>query len=668
MRLLTVSFALFFACFFSRLSFAQKFDFEPGSSPALTLAKIRNILQEPVIPPEVRGASLVAEGKNEFGSYDYLIKRSDVAATEIPDSLTLIPRGLEVTDFFLNLTKAETQVVEEPNWEEIIPKIDGFVKKYFPEVQRPGDWQTALRAPTLNRGVFTLSYRQVSNDVELQSVRVEVRLGSGEIASIITSTVALPKGKVTPPTVSTEKLIAAAETGLAQANTPVTQLKIENATRRGGFDPQGLPRFNYSLSLTGKNAQGKGVFVTGIYVEETETFIVDKIRDYSPSNVRTDQNYKISTQVVDNKPLWSPDGETLYFNSSRDVQGRPWWQRTANVTSILAQEADDSPVAIRPFKPLGADFNLLNLLAVSRHFIALKFNDKGFGVLDLQRGEFYLPQRDSEWTSQLQSLPPSVLKRLNDNFEFDVAGAAWLQDESGLVVSVYLDPVDRNIYLMRRQPASQVQSWQIVPVVKELGEDLLPCLSSDNALLAWVHQSPEKQDEPNSTWEFNVAPFDSVKAQIGKRQKLILSSPPLSVSWDNKGKRWLVVTQSVLLWIGERAGALSVTPVSELKWGELKLRPLSAAVSPSGDVIAVAAELEKPQSYEKAESVVQSLVFEWDGKSPQVKPFYQPSLNGLPRYVFPATKSTWAKVIGDVEKFRLEGFVDPATVANKPAG
>lgn len=665
MKLLTTSFTLFFVCFFARLSFAQKFDFAPGSSPSLTLVKIRNMLQESVIPQEVRGTSPVEEKKNEFGSYDYLIKRNEVASTEIPDSLTLIPRSEDVTDFFLNLTEMETEVVEYPDWEQVIPKIDDFVKKYFPQVQRVGDWQAALRAPTLNRGVFTLLYRNVNNDVELQSVRIEVRLGSGKIASIVTSTTAFPQGKVIPPVVSPDKLIAVAELGLAIANTPVTELKLENTTRRGGFDPQGLPHFSYSLGLTATDAQGKGVYITGNYLESTDTFIIDRTRSYSKPKAKPNQTYKISTQVVDDKPLWSPDGKTLYFNSSRDVKGRPWWQRTANATSILTQEAGGSPVAIRPFKPLGADFNSLNLLAVSQHFIALKFNDKGFGVLDLQRGEFSLPQRDSGWTAQFESLPPSVLKRLNDNFEFDVAGAAWLQDESGLVVSVYLDPIDRNIYLMRRQPASQIQNWQIVPVVKELGEDSLPCLSSDNALLAWVHQAPEKQDELNSIWEFNVASFDSVKAQIGKRQKLVLNSQPLSVSWDNKEKRWLVATQSALLWVREQAGTLSMNSVPDLKWGEIKLRPLSAAVSPAGDVIAVAAELETPQSYEQTESVVQSLVFAWDGKSQQVKPFYQPSLNGLPRYIFPETQSSWAKITGDVQKFRMEGFVDPLTFDRK---
>jgi hypothetical protein len=122
-----------------------------------------------------------------------------------------------------------------------------------------------------------------------------------------------------------------------------------------------------------------------------------------------------------------------------------------------------------------------------------------------------------------------------------------------------------------------------------------------------------------------------------------------------------------MLWIKEENGKLSSTKTEiNLKWGEIGLKPTSAAVSPDGSKIAVAAELDKPQVYEKTECVARSLIFLWDGKSEQVTPAYDPSLNGIPRYTFP-NGSPWAKIVGDVKKFGLEGVADPAYFVTPPS-
>jgi len=78
--------------------------------------------------------------------------------------------------------------------------------------------------------------------------------------------------------------------------------------------------------------------------------------------------------------------------------------------------------------------------------------------------------------------------------------------------------------------------------------------------------------------------------------------------------------------------------------------------------------LEKPQLYPQTECVVRSLIFLWDGQSTSVSPAYEPSLNGLPRYVFPATKSSWAHIRGDAQRLQLDSSADPAYfLDSKPA-
>lgn len=245
---------------------------------------------------------------------------------------------------------------------------------------------------------------------------------------------------------------------------------------------------------------------------------------------------------------------------------------------------------------------------------------------------------------------------------------------------------DPNLYVARWEKNKPPQELELVPVVVELGDDVLPRLTLDGKSLAWARKiykrERDKAPGEKDRWQFLLADFDADKLatkaprpepgqviyettaiaalNTHNRRSLDLPDEPLSIAWDEPNKRWLVVTRSQVLWMREEDGQLKSEAAPALKWKNIALRPTSADVSSTGK-IAIAAELETPQVYEKTECVVRSLIFGWDGLATSVEPLYDPSLNGLPRYTFPATGSTWARVVGDAKRLGLEGSVDAAT-------
>jgi hypothetical protein len=72
--------------------------------------------------------------------------------------------------------------------------------------------------------------------------------------------------------------------------------------------------------------------------------------------------------------------------------------------------------------------------------------------------------------------------------------------------------------------------------------------------------------------------------------------------------------------------------------------------------------LSAPQIYKKTEANVSATIFLWDGKSQQVKPLFDPSLNGLRRFTFPITNTQWTRVVGNVKRYEVEGLIDPSTI------
>jgi hypothetical protein len=274
----------------------------------------------------------------------------------------------------------------------------------------------------------------------------------------------------------------------------------------------------------------------------------------------------------------------------------------------------------------------------------------------------------------------------------EIAGAAWLQSENGLVLSITNKDRDPNLYVARWEKGQPPQEMELVPIVVELGDDVLPELGADGKSLAWARKiykrERDKAPDEKDRWQFLLADFDAESlttkaprpepgqvvyettaiAALNTRNRRLLDLPdePLSIAWDQSRSRWLVVTRTQVLWVSEQDGKLSAQAAPSLQWKSIALRPTGADVSREGK-IAIAAELATPQVYPKTECVVRSLIFAWDGASTSAQPMYDPSLNGLPRYVFPATKSTWARIVGDPKRLGLEGSVDPAAfVASAP--
>lgn len=337
---------------------------------------------------------------------------------------------------------------------------------------------------------------------------------------------------------------------------------------------------------------------------------------------------------------------------------------------------------ISPLKTSHGDYGLYQSPRISPdgRYLAGGFgNDEAYlFILDMQKGILHIPQRDPVFLVRQQKklgLPDTFLHLTQSMFSDDGNKHPWISEgfqwlaNGDFLYNGWLNIIGDQIYLARKTFANPGQVWDVWPVYQKQGKETLLCLSPDEKVLSWAHQEPEwrKPKDDNDTptkqypWQFVVADFDADKPGVSDLNKINLPDKPISISWDSNDKRWLIVTErNQLLWIQKNDTKLTITKVLlPLTWNKIKLRPTSAAISPNGNSIAIAAELEKPVTYAKAECVVRSMIFEWDGKSTFVKPFYDPSLNGIPRYTFPATNSSWAKVEGNLKGLGLLGVIDP---------
>jgi len=146
-----------------------------------------------------------------------------------------------------------------------------------------------------------------------------------------------------------------------------------------------------------------------------------------------------------------------------------------------------------------------------------------------------------------------------------------------------------------------------------------------------------------------------------------MSEQPSSISWDKLHARWLVIENGHMVWIKEDGAKFYTTAIPPVIWGKINLKPTAAAVSPSGEKVAITAALETPQEYKETHVVVLEQLFLWDGVSQQVKPAFDPSTNGVPRYVFKATGSPWAHVQGNIDDYNLQETIDPEYIIKKDA-
>lgn len=530
-----------------------------------------------------------------------------------------------------------------------------------------------------------MQYALKEEQVEALQVTINVRLSDGKINGVSTQDSRyLLQGAVIPPAPSETNLIAATQLALKQ-KTPqkFTDYRFSVLRRKVGKKP-GTQQIQFSDSgyLTAVDSDNKPYIIVFDYDEKTGTGTVS---DVYPKSDLDNFRQKPLTQVSDTSPSWSADGKQLYFVSTRDAKDRSWWNRgTVAFLQALAlnQVSTDNVQFLSPLKTTGGDYGLYDSPCVSpdgRYLAAKLGNDQGhLFILDLQKGILHIPERDPAWLDKTLDTAGASEKQSQyykkfilqdgDQMQWISNGTQWLKDDNFLYAG-WLNGKGNGIYLCKKVLSKPFQNWDILEIQRDKGDDVLPCLSSQEKVLSWAYQDPPQRKQKGEAttpetlqqWHFVTADFEAAKAGVSNLNQTDLPNEPASISWDEHTRRWLIVTvKNELLWVQNEAGKLTKAKVlAPLTWNDNKLHPTSAAVSPDGNHIALAAELEEPIVYSKTECVIHSMIFDWDGKSTSVKPLYDPSLNGMLRYIFPATNSQWAKVEGNLKKFGLQDVVDP---------
>ena len=694
---------LWVVCSLLGASSASRAAGKPVGQAALQL--VRKILRDPLVAPKARNASLVfvreeADTILTISRYKVISTRQSRWQVGGCEFHTLNSSGRD-SSFNLALDNSDaTPSSKQPQWERLVLQWDAFVARYWPGAGRITNWQEQRWRFQSSQPVFVLHYVLKNQEVQAMTISLKVRLTDGKIGGIyaldfrgdwfrkpipprpsiakVTALVpaALPKYKYWPKGQSITNLRAVASTR-HHSRLGISNAEIYKQNRFG---------FNTTVTYHGTTLRGEKVEVRVEYDEVRRSLHVKSIQLLQPEVLG-----KPFTPVVDGRPVWSQIKQ-LWFSSTRDVSGRPWWERDSIVlsTAVLSDVGEaESPLRfVRPLKPDKADFQAYAqpLPSPNGKYLAAAQGprDNELFFLDLTRGLLFFPEPSAAIKSAAlrQGIRPEDIEPLR----LQIAGAAWLPSENGLVLSLTNKDRDPNLYVARWEKNKPPQEMEIVPVVVELGHDVLPELNADGKRLAWARKlykrERDKQPGEKDQWQLHVAGFDAdnlvTKApppQPGQvvyettaiaalntrdRRSLGLPDEPLSIAWDEVQKRWLVVTRSQVLWVREEEGQLKSQAAPALSWKGIALRPASADVSREGK-IALAAELATPQVYEKTECVVRSLIFAWDGSSTSAQPMYEPSLNGLPRYVFPNTRSTWARIVGDPKRLGLDGSVDPAT-------
>lgn len=675
------------------------------------LQLVGKILRDPLIAPSARNARLVFVGsKTEsvftISRYNLVPVQAGKKSVGRCELSTLHSRKSD-TSFDLALVNDDvTRGAKEPKWDKLVPQWDSFVNRYWPNTERITDWKEEKWRFQSSQPVFVLHYVLKKQEVRAMTISLKVRLTDGKIGGIYALDF---RGdwfrKPIPPRPSIAKITALVPNALPKfkywpKSRTIKNLRAVASTRHhsrlGTWDTEIYKQnrfgFNTVVKYHGTTVRGQKVEVRVEYDEARRSLYVMSIQLLEPEILG-----KPFTPAADGKPSWNHAKE-LWFSSTRDVEQRPWWERDSIVlsTAVLSnsQQKGNGVQFVRPVKPAKLDFQAYAQPLPSpsgKYLAALQgARDNELFLLDLPSGLLFFPEPAARLksTALQQGARPEEIQPLR----LEIAGAAWLQSENGLVLSITNKDRDPNLYVARWEKGQPPQEMELVPIVVELGDDVLPELGADGKSLAWARKiykrERDKAPDEKDRWQFLLADFDAESlttkaprpepgqvvyettaiAALNTRNRRLLDLPdePLSIAWDQSRSRWLVVTRTQVLWVSEQDGKLSAQAAPSLQWKSIALRPTGADVSREGK-IAIAAELATPQVYPKTECVVRSLIFAWDGASTSAQPMYDPSLNGLPRYVFPATKSTWARIVGDPKRLGLEGSVDPAAfVASAP--
>jgi hypothetical protein len=668
-----------------------------AASKEETLALAQKILSDPMLPGSFQGAKISGQvshkpSKDEdWESYDLLIHGKSDSLSRI----SLFPGAPNDYEFLLFLNNGEDLAPRPPvtDWDKMVPQWDAFVNRYWPGLHRISDWKTEIWRHS-GSGTFSIQYVLTEQKMELFRVVLDIRLVDGKVGGVGTENNRyLLKGKPIPTPPSDEQIISAVRDVLKEKQYPATtdltsaKMSIDDVRRWALPVPNMGTQILESGNINAVDAKGDIYIITFDYLESKQAAGILTIKTQQELD---DFRQKPLTQVDDKQPSWSPGGKQLYFVTSRRASDQPWWTPVAFQYAIAVnQVGTDNLQYISPLKTKHGDYGLYQSPQVSAdgQYLAagLGSNAANLFILNMQRGILHIPERDPAFLIRQQKelglsdafllMTQSMFRSDGNKYPWISRGIQWLANGDFLYLG-WLNGGGKQIFLARKTSIDPGQVWDAWPVYQKRGDDTLLCLSPDEKVLSWAHQEPpptkaerEKGDNAERPWQFVTADFDTEKAGVSNLNKVDLPDKPASISWDSQGKRWLVVTEkNELLWVQKTDGKLTVTKVLlALTWNNTQLRPTSAAVSPDGNHIALAAELENPVAYSQTECVVRSMIFDWDGKSTFVKPFYDPSINGIPRYIFPASGSTWAEVEGNLKKWGLQDMVDPAFVAASAA-
>jgi len=664
-----------------------------AASKQEVLSLAQQVLSDPMLPEAYHTATIsgksshTASKEENWESYSIIVK----GRSESHSRISLFERDPNTYDFSLFLMGSDNDFSNQsvPVWNDMVPKWDAFVEHYWPGMHRVSDWKNEIWRRS-GSGTFTIQYTLTKSNLVLFKVSLRIRLSDGKISGIDTSDVRFlfKKTDITPPP-ATEQIISSVRNILKDNLYPTpsdltnAEMSINNIERWAIPVPDIGTQILDSGNLKAIDAKGMAYIIVFDYLESKQSATIRNIESQEEiDNFRQ----KPLTQIDDKEPSWSADGKHLYFVTSRRANDQPWWTPVAfQYAMAVNQVGTDSLQYISPVKTKHGDYGLYQFPQISPdgHYLAAGLgNDEAYlFLLDLTKGQLHIPERDSAFLVRQQKkleLPDTFLRMTQSMFRDDgnkypwiFEGFQWLANGDFLYLG-WLNGGGEQIFLARKTSSEPGQVWDVWPIYQKQGDETLLCLLPDEKVLSWAHQEPEwkkaKDDKSASVkpypWQFVVADFDVSKPSVSNLIEIDLPDKPASISWDSKHNRWLIVTEkNELLWIRKTDGKLTATKVLlPLTWNDNKLRPTSAAISPDGNHIALAAELEKPVAYSKTECVVHSMIFDWDGKSTLVKPFYDPSINGIPRYTFPVPKSTWAKVEGNLKVFGLQEVVDPAFI------
>lgn len=637
---------------------------------------LRAILKDPIMSQGMQSAQLkfvekksIESGKNtqmELLEYDL----TGIKLGSGINKANISSRDKKTFDIDIFLANGDQTVVsKEPDWEKLQPQWDAFVARYWPGLERLNDWHREILRYRPGRGLFIIQYALKDKEAKVFRVMLDIRLSDGKIGGVATSDVRpLLAGQPVLAAPSPETLLESFRQAWAasHAKTPIQGLSFSDKSRDVFPDPLGGARFVYQLNIIAQDDKMQELIINAVYDEKTGTTQIGSVLTQKELD---EIHQRPFTTVIDNNPAWSNDGKQLYFSTTRNVEDYPWWQRGSIVQSLAVSQVTGNKAGslqiVSPIKTQRGDYGLYDAPSPSpsNRYLAGTFGgeDGKLFALDLQQGIFYLPQRDPKWREALAQkwhLPPN---QLTGELPWQVKGIVW-SSENSVLVSMLFDWPDYDLFLLKHQPTQPPQKWDLLPLNVDRGEAIIPCLARDGKVIGYGHSVPQsraeiKEDKPKQ-WQFVVSNFDTATAKLNKGHSFNLSSEPLSIAWDSIRNRWLVVTEKELLWVEEVKGQLQSLPIGQLKWDEKALHITAAAISPQNGEIAIAAELSTPNVYEQSQCVVQGTIFRWDGKTPQVQPIFEPSLNGLPRYKFPNSKNSWAKIVGDVKKLGLGGIVD----------